>query len=68
MTRAHDTLPDKMLKQPMPDGTAKGEVVDLDYMLERYYELRGWDRVTGRPTQEKLLDLGLAEMAQDLRA
>ena len=55
-----------MLKQPMPDGTAKGEVVDLDYMLERYYELRGWDRATGVPTQEKLSKLGLADIAEDL--
>lgn len=66
MTRAHDTLPDKMLKQPMPDGTAKGEVVDLDYILERYYKLRGWDRATGVPTQEKLSKLGLADIAEDL--
>ncbi|MBN2437281.1 MAG: aldehyde ferredoxin oxidoreductase family protein, partial [Deltaproteobacteria bacterium] len=67
LTRADDALPEKMLKQPMPDGTAKGEVVNLDYMLDRYYGLRGWDRATGVPTGKRLLELGLADVAEDLK-
>ena len=32
--------------------------VHLDEMLTRYYEVRGWDE-QGRPTEEKLRELGL---------
>ena len=34
-------------------------VRDLDAMLDRYYDLRGWDR-NGKPTDETLRRLGLA--------
>jgi aldehyde:ferredoxin oxidoreductase len=64
--RAQDTLPERMLKEPMPDGPAKGQVVDLDAMLDDYYEVRGWDKATGIPTMEKLLELGLDDVVRDL--
>ena len=64
--RAQDTLPDRFLKEPMPDGPAKGQVVDLDAMLDDYYEIRGWDKNTGIPTREKLLELGLDDAAKDV--
>jgi aldehyde:ferredoxin oxidoreductase len=35
-------------------------------MLDAYYTVRNWDPETGRPTREKLLALGLDEMANDL--
>ncbi len=57
-TRADDTLPKRMLEEPMPDGPAKGHVVELDDMLPEFYELRGWDE-DGVPTEEKLAELGL---------
>lgn len=57
-TAADDTLPKRMLEEPMPEGPAKGQVVELDKMLPEFYDLRGWDR-QGVPTQEKLKDLGL---------
>ncbi len=57
-TRADDTLPPRMLSEPMPEGPAKGHVVELDRMLPEYYRLRGWDE-NGVPTQEKLAELGL---------
>jgi len=50
-----DTLPPRLLKEPMPEGAAKGHVVDLDKMKEEYYKLRGW--VNGIPTPEKLKEL-----------
>ena len=53
-----DTLPARMLDQPMPDGPAQGQVCQLGQMLPRYYELRGWD-AKGVPTPEKLAELGL---------
>jgi aldehyde:ferredoxin oxidoreductase len=48
-----------MLNEPMPEGPAKGRVVDLDKMLPEYYAARGWDE-KGVPTPEKLTELGLA--------
>jgi aldehyde:ferredoxin oxidoreductase len=58
-TGKDDTLPKRMLEEPMPDGPAKGKVVPLDKMLPEYYRLRGWDN-NGVPTPEKLKELGLA--------
>jgi len=54
-----DTLPERILKQPLPDGPAKGMVCHLDEMLDDYYRVRGWD-VAGHPTRDKLNQLGLA--------
>ncbi|MDP1715316.1 MAG: aldehyde ferredoxin oxidoreductase family protein [Anaerolineales bacterium] len=53
-----DTLPHRMLHEPLPDGPAKGMVVQLDKMLPEFYKLRGWDE-KGVPTKEKLQELGL---------
>jgi len=57
-SRKDDTLPERLLKEPMPEGPAKGLVVHLDEMLNEYYKLRGWDQ-NGIPTKEKLEELGL---------
>lgn len=53
-----DTLPKRLLNEPIPDGPSKGWVHKLDELLPKYYELRGWDE-KGIPTQEKLKELGL---------
>ena len=58
LTKADDTLPERFLKTPMPEGAAKGQVVHLDVMLPEYYKLRGWDK-DGVPTEERLEELGL---------
>ena len=58
LTRADDTLPDRLLNEPMPEGPAKGQTVNLDILLDAYYEIRGWDK-NGIPTKEKLKELGL---------
>ena len=57
-TAADDTLPDRLLKDPCPSGTAKGKVNELAKMLPEYYSLRGWTK-DGRPTSETLERLGL---------
>ena len=57
-TTRDDTLPSRMLKDPIPSGPAKGHVSRLDKMLPEYYALRGWDPA-GVPTQQKLEALGL---------
>jgi aldehyde:ferredoxin oxidoreductase len=35
-------------------------------MLSAYYETRGWAVETGKPSEEKLLWLGLDDVANDL--
>jgi aldehyde:ferredoxin oxidoreductase len=58
-TRTDDTLPQRMLTEPLKEGPAKGHVVELDEMLSEFYSLRGWDE-NGIPSKEKLLELGLS--------
>lgn len=58
LTRDDDTLPKRLLEEPLPDGPAKGQTVNLDPLLDAYYEYRGWDK-NGVPTPEKLTELGL---------
>ncbi|MFH1037728.1 MAG: aldehyde ferredoxin oxidoreductase family protein [PVC group bacterium] len=59
LTPAQDSLPKRFLQEPLPEGPAKGQVVELDKMLPRYYEVRGWGE-DGRPTPEKLEELGIS--------
>jgi aldehyde:ferredoxin oxidoreductase len=59
ITRADDTLPERLLTQPRPSGQAEGQLPDLALMLEEYYEARGW-LPDGRPSPERLRKLGLA--------
>ncbi len=58
ITKKDDTLPERLLKQPRPDGGAAGNLPPLESMLEEYYSARGWDE-NGRPAQETLMRLGL---------
>jgi aldehyde:ferredoxin oxidoreductase len=60
LTRADDALPKRLLEEPLPEGAAQGHTVKkLDQSLDAYYEFRGWERRTGKPTPEKLRDLNL---------
>jgi aldehyde:ferredoxin oxidoreductase len=60
ITREDDTLPERFLKEPLPDGGAEGQTVNLEEMLKEYYEYRGWDE-NGAPTIETLRRLGITE-------
>jgi aldehyde:ferredoxin oxidoreductase len=62
LTSADDTLPKRLLEEPLPEGPAKGHVNNLAPLLDAYYRLRGWDEATGKPTREKLRELGLDEV------
>lgn len=57
-TKDDDTLPPRLLKEPIKVGPLKGAVNKLHEMLPEYYKVRGWDE-EGRPTPEKLKELGL---------
>jgi len=65
LTAANDKLP-KALLEPLPTGGTEGFVPDIQGMLSAYYAARGWDEKTGYPTKEKLLALGLVDVAKDL--
>ena len=65
LTRKNDKLP-KALLEPYAEGGAEGYVIPFDEMIKAYYAARGWDPGTGRPTKEKLLSLGLDDVAKDL--
>ena len=40
---------------------------DIAYgLLDDYYDERGWDVEKGVPTKEKLIELGLRDVAEDL--
>jgi len=58
LTAADDTLPKRLLEEPIVDGPSKGNVHRLDVLLPQYYEARGWD-TEGVPTDEKLEQLGI---------
>ncbi|MDI3480553.1 MAG: aldehyde:ferredoxin oxidoreductase [Tepidanaerobacteraceae bacterium] len=57
-TPQDDTLPLRLLKEPLPSGPAKGKVVELDKMLPEYYKVRGWNE-EGIPTEDKKAELSI---------
>jgi aldehyde:ferredoxin oxidoreductase len=71
VSREADTLPKRLMEDPLPEGPAQGMVIDIDtleMMKDAYYEFRGWDKHTGKPTPEKLLELELDGLIDDLWA
>ena len=67
LSRKDDRQPRRLLEEKSPSGRAKGHVVYLDKMLDEYYELRGWNKTTGLPTEQKLKNLGLEYAVNELR-
>jgi len=59
--------PEKFLEEPLKDGGFKGQVFHLDTMLDEYYQARGWDN-NGTPTGETLEELGLEQVADELKS
>jgi aldehyde:ferredoxin oxidoreductase len=59
LTRKDDTLPDRLLKEPKPDGPTKGAVVPLEELKDSFYSAMGYDVTTGNPSAEVLKRLGI---------
>jgi aldehyde:ferredoxin oxidoreductase len=57
MKPEEDTLPKRLLNDPIPDGPSKGQLSKLSEILPKYYEARGWENAF--PTKETLERLGL---------
>ena len=54
--RKDDYLPERIMKEALPEGPAKGSILTremYDIMLDEYYRLRQWDE-EGIPTEEAL--------------
>jgi len=69
LRREGDTLPERLMLDPLPDGPAQGMVIDrssLEMMKDAYYEMRGWDVRTGIPTPDKLKELDLDDLIPQL--
>lgn len=66
LSRKDDTLPWKVMNQPIPDdGPAKGAMVtqdELDLLLDDYYQSRGWT-LDGIPTKSQLNKLGMEDLS-----
>jgi len=62
--RNDDLIPERVRKRPS-FGIYKDEqrciIKDYEAMLNEYYEARGWDLITGKPSKDKLRELGLEE-------
>jgi aldehyde:ferredoxin oxidoreductase len=69
LRRKDDSLPKKFFKEPLKSGPYKGEVMDeqkFEEMKDEYYEIRGWDKTSGVPSREKLEQLGLNDVAEEV--
>lgn len=55
---SEDTLPKRLLEEPISSGPSTGHVNKLSITLPEYYKARGWTE-KGIPTEEKLTLLGL---------
>jgi len=63
-SRADDYLPERIL-QPTENGPTADSKIDLQAMLEQFYEVRGIDE-KGRPSKDVLAGAGLAYLAEKL--
>ena len=66
-SKKDDRLPWRLTNEPAVEGPGKGKVACLDYhgMLDEYYEYRGLS-TNGLPTKDRLYEVGLHEIADDL--
>jgi aldehyde:ferredoxin oxidoreductase len=69
LTAQDDSAPARCFDEPVPSGPTKGSSLkreDFHEALKSFYVLSGWDERTGVPTRNKLKELGLEDIAEDL--
>jgi aldehyde:ferredoxin oxidoreductase len=60
-------IPGRVAGNPPPEaGPTAGRTVDFNTLLKDYFAARGWDIETGIPTKNKLIELGLEDVAKTL--
>jgi len=67
VTSADDRIPD-IVRKALSEGATAGIEPDMDRMLKEFYEVSRWDPKTGKPEKEKLKELGMDRVADDLYA
>ncbi|UCG55234.1 MAG: hypothetical protein JSV32_03195, partial [Dehalococcoidia bacterium] len=70
MTRETDALPKRFMDNPVKTSENTSSTLEthkFEAMKDRYYQLRGWDIVTGIPTRKTLEQYGLKYVADDLK-
>lgn len=63
-SRKHDIIPDRFFEEALTIGISAGQKIDredFEYMLDDYYNLRGWDIKTGLPNEDTLKRLGISQ-------
>ncbi len=68
LTAADDHLP-KRFFSPTPRGALKNTAINpeaMDNAIHAFYALMGWDKETGKPTEEKLAELGISWVGHEL--
>ena len=59
-------MPGRMIGDPpLAAGPLQGVTIDAKTMVSEYCETMGWDPRTGRPSREKLRELGLGDIVRD---
>jgi aldehyde:ferredoxin oxidoreductase len=61
-------LPKRIKEEPLPVGANAPPRIDFQALKDGYFAAMGWDIKTGIPSQQTLIDLGLAELTNDLSA
>ena len=51
LRRKDDTLPERLLREPLPDGPNKGSTVPLEALKDVIYPVLGWNLSTGIPEE-----------------
>jgi aldehyde:ferredoxin oxidoreductase len=57
--RTDDSLPNRLLREPKPDGPTAGVTVPIEELKDDFYRAMGWDQVSGNPPNDLLDKLGI---------
>jgi aldehyde:ferredoxin oxidoreductase len=64
VNRGNDRLPQRIFI-PSSNGS-KGRTPRMELLLQEYYADRDWDWESGRPSRDKLISLGLLDVAEEI--
>ena len=64
-TRRDDMPPERFVSRAL-DGKFKLDAKAWEGMLDRYYDLHGWDKTTGKPVEETFVRINLGVMKTKL--
>lgn len=69
LTRDQDTLPKRLFDEPLEGGMSDGMTVgrrEFEAALDMFYDQAGWDRGTGNPPRDRLEELDLGWVADEI--